>query len=270
MTTTNEETAIDQTLAARLTRVALACGYVQKDAANAFHKYRYASAAAVLAHVNTALAENGVAVLSTSPSIVSADGAGKERVVTVRMEVVVGCATDPARATFVGLGSGMDAGDKAVMKATTAALKYAWMGALNISTGDDPEADEDTDRRQNARGRSEGAKTRTTETRRAAPEVETREADPPVDATNGQPVLGGFYARLTEIELPGEAVTVWMKFRAELAPLPLAEREAAWRALCARTEEVGRMKNARLWLKKAIQEEDTRRGLVDGAESQAA
>jgi hypothetical protein len=33
------------------------------------------------------------------------------------------------------------------MKATTAATKYAWMVALNIATGDDPEADESTDKR---------------------------------------------------------------------------------------------------------------------------
>jgi DNA-directed RNA polymerase subunit M/transcription elongation factor TFIIS len=33
-------------------------------------------------------------------------------------------------------------------KAQTQAKKYAWLLALNISTGDDPEADERTDRAQ--------------------------------------------------------------------------------------------------------------------------
>ena len=41
------------------------------------------------------------------------------------------------------------------------------------------------------------------------------------------------------IELPGESVAVWMKHRADLATLLSAYRETAWKALCARTEEVG-------------------------------
>ncbi len=68
-----------------------------------------------------------------------------------------------------------------------------------------------------------------------------------------------FYARLKDIELPGEAVAVWLKHRADLAPLPAADREAAWQALCRRTEEVGKMHNAKVWLKKCIAEEDARR-----------
>ena len=101
--------------------------------------------------------------------------------------------------------------------------------------------------------------------------AETPANDPVPDPATAHPALGGFYARLNEIELPGESVAVWMKFRAELAPLPVADREAAWRALCKRTEEVGRMKNAKVWLKKAIAEEDARRGSTNGAaDSQAA
>lgn len=44
-----------------------------------------------------------------------------------------------------GFGSGQDAGDKAIMKAQTAAIKYAYMMSLCIATGDDPEADSKTD-----------------------------------------------------------------------------------------------------------------------------
>ncbi len=71
--------------------------------------------------------------------------------------------------------------------------------------------------------------------------------------------LEGFYARIAEIELPGEAVAVWMKHRTDLASLPAPDRESAWKALCKRTEEVGKMRNAKVWLKKAIAEEDARR-----------
>lgn len=73
------------------------------------------------------------------------------------------------------------------------------------------------------------------------------------------PALESFYARLTEIELPGECVAVWMKHRADLASLPAPDREDAWKALCKRCEEVGKMRNAKVWLKKAIAEEDARR-----------
>ena len=42
---------------------------------------------------------------------------------------------------FEGIGSGQDAGDKALMKANTAALKYAYIGGLCIAMSDDPESD---------------------------------------------------------------------------------------------------------------------------------
>jgi hypothetical protein len=73
------------------------------------------------------------------------------------------------------------------------------------------------------------------------------------------PALAAFHARVAEIELPGEGVSVWMKHRAELGPLNPADRENAWKALCKRIEDVGKMKNAKVWLKKAIAEEDARR-----------
>lgn len=73
------------------------------------------------------------------------------------------------------------------------------------------------------------------------------------------PALEAFYAHVAEIELPGEAVAVWMKHRTDLASLPALDRESAWKALCRRTEDVGKMKQAKVWLKKAIAEEDARR-----------
>jgi len=72
-----------------------------------------------------------------------------------------------------------------------------------------------------------------------------------------------YYEAVAGIELPGEAVAVWMKHRNELGPLNPADREAAWRALCKRVEVVGKMANAKVWLKKAIAEEDARRGPQD-------
>lgn len=81
---------------------------------------------------------------------------------------------------------------------------------------------------------------------------------PPADAP---PALEDFYQRLAEIELPGESIAVWLRYRADLAPLDASLREGAWKALCQRTETVGKMKNAKVWLKKAIAEEDARRAV---------
>lgn len=86
--------------------------------------------------------------------------------------------------------------------------------------------------------------------------------DPEREAMQAPEALQSFYGVIAEIELPGEAVAVWIKHRAELAALPADDRESAWKALCKKTEEVGRMKNAKVWLKKAIADEDARRGVA--------
>lgn len=85
-----------------------------------------------------------------------------------------------------------------------------------------------------------------------------RPEPPPADV---HPALEAFYSRVNEIELPGEGVSVWMKHRAELGQLGPADRESAWKALCKKVEDVGKMRNAKVWLKKAIAEEDNRRGV---------
>jgi hypothetical protein len=74
--------------------------------------------------------------------------------------------------------------------------------------------------------------------------------------------LQAFQVDLEQIELPAEAVATWIKHRGEIAGLATDHKEAAWKALCARTEVVGKLKNAKVWLKRAISEEDTRRAAV--------
>lgn len=136
-------------LAAKLVKISKACDYVQKDGKNNFHGYKYASAAAVLEKVNAACVENNVAsivnskILSTEEVITSKGN--KERLVTVETTLTLIDADTGETLQSVALGSGQDSGDKAVAKAQTMALKYCWLTTLNISTGDDPEADTKTD-----------------------------------------------------------------------------------------------------------------------------
>lgn len=250
-------------IASKLRDASRACRYVQKDGTNAFHKYRFASAANVLGHVNEALHLAGAAVVDTDVTILSETGAGKDRVVTAKVSIVVRDTETEETATFRGIGSGQDSGDKAVMKATTAAQKYAWILGLSIETGEDPEADEKTD--QHNDGRSTQSPRRQPSPRAPAQSREevtqpTREdvhVDQPAPA-EPPAALTSFLARVEEVELPGEAVAVWMKHRTDLASLPALDREAAWKALCTKTELVGKMKNAKVWLRKAIAEEDER------------
>lgn len=121
--------------------------YVQKDAKNDHHGYRYASAEAVLGKVNAECSSRGIAVSSKTellqygPRTVN----GKESsyaVVHMTLTFIRGGET----IAMQGLGEGSDKGDKAIMKANTAALKYAVASGFLISWGDDPEADSGTDR----------------------------------------------------------------------------------------------------------------------------
>ena len=117
-------------------------GYVQKDATNDHQNYRYASAEKVLGKLRTALHERHMAVESAADLEhfeIYDTQKGKRSLAVVKLSIDV---TDGEHtATMQGLGSGMDAGDKAVMKANTAALKYALASGFLISWGDDPEAD---------------------------------------------------------------------------------------------------------------------------------
>jgi len=131
-------------LSEKLAQVMSEVGYVRKDATNDFHHYKYASAEAVLKKVNAALSARGIAVSSQAELLhYEPVGKGMHAVVKLSLTFVDG----DEKLTVQGLGEGSDTGDKAVMKANTAALKYAMANAFMISWGDDPEADATTDQR---------------------------------------------------------------------------------------------------------------------------
>lgn len=114
-------------------------GYVQKDAKNTHHKYKYASADAVLTKVRDACFKHGVAIFNTNVELVMCEG--DRRIVKITQVYRKGAGF----ATFQGLGEGKDGQDKGTMKANTAAIKYLLTNAFNISWGDDPEASEPTE-----------------------------------------------------------------------------------------------------------------------------
>ena len=130
-----------KSLEAKLSEVAQDVAYVQKDAKNDFHKYSYASAEAVLRKVNEALTTRKIAISSNAELVHFEDG---NAIVRLTLKFVDG--ENGEILVVQGLGQGQDKGDKAVMKANTAALKYAYANAFTMSWGDDPEADAATDR----------------------------------------------------------------------------------------------------------------------------
>ena len=144
-----------QKIASKLIQVMAECSQIRKNGLNEFHHYKYATSADVLEKVNAALVKHKLASVVT-PEVVQASevlnskGNAEQRV-TVKVTITLVDAESGESVLLVGLGSGQDVGDKAVMKAQTAAIKYAYLMSLAISTNDDPEADSRTDENSSRR-----------------------------------------------------------------------------------------------------------------------
>ena len=134
-----------KTIASKLVKIMNECNYIKKSGTNDFHKYKYATSAEVLEKINTALVKQNICSI-VIPQILSnidvtTTKGNIEHLVTVKIDIMLLDAETGETVTITGLGSGQDSGDKAVMKAQTAAIKYAYLLSMAISTGDDPEAD---------------------------------------------------------------------------------------------------------------------------------
>lgn len=143
----NEQTTPDPTgrgqLAGAMARVLAEVSTVAKDGRNDFHGYEYATEGALVAHVRSKLAAQGLAIF---PSVIGHETAetknarGKtSRLTTVTMAITIVHTSGQSMATQ-WIGQGEDAGDKGYYKAYTGAMKYFLMKTFLISTGDDPEA----------------------------------------------------------------------------------------------------------------------------------
>ncbi len=136
-------------IAKKLVVVMNECSHVAKNGINSFHNYKYATAEDVLQKVNESLTKNKLAsiVCPKLESMVDATNlkGNTEHLATVSVQVHIIDSDSGESVDLFGIGSGQDAGDKAVMKAQTAAIRYAFMLSLCIATGDDPEADGKTD-----------------------------------------------------------------------------------------------------------------------------
>lgn len=171
-----------QKLAKKFIDVMKECSYVEKNGTNTYHNYQYATSADVLAKVNASLVKHGIASVAVPEllnivDVTTAKG-NTEKLATIQMKITLIDTESGETFTIVGIGSGQDSGDKAAMKAETAAIKYAYMLSLAISTGDDPEADMQTDLATTQQKQQ-------TNTRPAAPMTPVKKSQPLVCADCG-------------------------------------------------------------------------------------
>lgn len=124
--------------------------YAQKSGENAHFRYKFVREADLKRELNRALRELG---LGLDVFVDSFQGDGKACVVKLRLTITNRAIPSDADAPYVvsesvvleGVGGGMDSGDKAPAKAMQAAFKYALLCGLSVETGEDSEADAETD-----------------------------------------------------------------------------------------------------------------------------
>lgn len=177
-------------LAAKLINIMKECSHVMKNGENAYHGYKYATSADVLEKVNAALVKYGICSIAVPELVhmeeVTTAKVNVEKLATVRMDIMLTDKDSGETASITGIGSGQDAGDKAVMKAQTAAIKYAYLLSFAISTGDDPEADPATDEGTAKEQAVRQARTRQAPSSKKRPAAS--EAEGPVCSECGVPI----------------------------------------------------------------------------------
>ena len=107
-------------IAGKLVQVMAECSQVRKNGSNEFHHYKYATSADVLEKVNAALVKFKIASIVTPEVVQSSEvqniKGNVEQRVTVRITVTLLDADSGESVQLVGLGSGQDGGDKAVIR----------------------------------------------------------------------------------------------------------------------------------------------------------
>lgn len=186
----------EKKLAQKMAEAALEIGFgVEKDGRNQSQGYGFVSAANVKKVCGRAFARQGIAVSSTvevlrSDAVPTKSGGQQDRHL-VRVTVTF---TDGVESLSTqGLGCGMDSGDKAPMKAFTAAEKYAYISAFSLALGEDPEWDEEP------------------EERKATPNVRSQER--PVDEAAFQGAMAGKKKPMEELRevSSAEGLRTWME-----------------------------------------------------------
>lgn len=131
------------------------CGYIRKDKENSFHRYKYASEAAIKEKLHESLVKHRLLFLPSIVEFTERVGMGKDGKESLTVAKVMFRFVDidsGACESGTFYGTGIDNADKGMYKACTGALKYILTSWFLIPTGDDPEAEHE---RKKVRGKQE-------------------------------------------------------------------------------------------------------------------
>lgn len=157
------------TLLQRIAKATAEVGVLSKDRTNTHDRYSYLSEEKVKQTVQRLIAEHQIAPQHIDFELIcnewiEAKSGAKRNLVHLRCIM-----TWEDGSHVVGLGSGIDYADKALMKAQTSAVREAWKNRLTIPTGDDPEKDDSDTKLASGNGRSNGNGSKPPETRQHQP-----------------------------------------------------------------------------------------------------
>lgn len=149
----NPSTKKMQTLVGKLAQIMAETPWVEKRGRNNFFNYDYAKESDILDAIRDKLAAAGVFVFTSIEDMEFRETAKKTRdgspvnMVFVKTRHTFSDAESGETIEVHGHGCGEDSGDKAIYKAITGAMKYFVSKNFLMSTGDDPEKDEDKEER---------------------------------------------------------------------------------------------------------------------------
>jgi hypothetical protein len=152
-----------QTLVGKLAQIMADTPWVEKKGRNAFFNYDYAKEADILDAIREKLAEHGVFVFTSIESMDFRETSKKTRdgspvnLVFVKTRHTFSDGDSGESIEVFGYGCGEDSGDKAIYKAITGAMKYFVSKNFLMSTGDDPEKDEEREERGQPAGQGSAA-----------------------------------------------------------------------------------------------------------------
>jgi hypothetical protein len=138
-----------QTLVGKLAQIMADTPWVEKKGRNSFFNYDYAKESDILDAIREKLASQGIFVFTSIESMEFRETAKRTRdgspvnLVFVRTKHTFSDGESGESVEVHGYGSGEDSGDKAIYKAITGAMKYFVSKNFLMSTGDDPEKDDD-------------------------------------------------------------------------------------------------------------------------------
>jgi len=133
-----------QIIADALHEVMARISYVQKDATNSFHGYKYVSEAKLLEALRPVLVDVGLIFIPTFEDGKTDHSTGNTDIVMSYTLMHKSGAVWPEKIRVAGCGNDKNKtgiGDKGVYKAMTGANKYFFFKLFQIATGDDPEVD---------------------------------------------------------------------------------------------------------------------------------